>query len=193
MINKYIFLGILGFASGAYMINSKAATSEPVVSPADATDGIATLQIAAPDAVDEIKAARRRIIKTKGAPQPIGPYSQAIKIDNLLITSGMIPLDINTGLMVTDIRAATTLVMEYLRAILDEAGMNFSHVIKTTIFLADMSNFAAMNEVYGSYFKDNAPARSTVQAAALPKGACVEIEMTAIMDDLQLQRGERGS
>jgi len=122
----------------------------------------------------------KKIILTKNAPAPIGPYNQAVQFGNMLFISGQIPIDPGTGNMVqTNIQTETTQVMNNLLAILSEAGMDFSHVIKTSIFLTDMGQFATVNEVYGSYFKENAPARETIQVSALPKGANVEISMVA--------------
>jgi len=123
----------------------------------------------------------KQIINTPHAPAPIGPYSQAVKVGNMLFTSGQIAL--NPGsmkLVMNDIASETRQVMENLRAVLEAAGMDFSHVVKTSIFLMDMGNFAAVNEVYGTYFDDaTAPARETVQVAGLPKGVNVEISMIA--------------
>ena len=122
----------------------------------------------------------KKIILTENAPAPIGPYNQAVQFGNMLFISGQIPIDPATGNMVqTNIQTETTQVMNNLLAILSEAGMDFSHVIKTSIFLTDMGQFATVNEVYGSYFKENAPARETIQVSALPKGANVEISMVA--------------
>ena len=122
----------------------------------------------------------KKIILTKNAPAPIGPYNQAVQFGNMLFISGQIPIDPATGNMVqTNIQTETTQLMNNLLAILSEAGMDFSHVIKTSIFLTDMGQFATVNEVYGSYFKENAPARETIQVSALPKGANVEISMVA--------------
>lgn len=117
------------------------------------------------------------------APMPIGPYSQAILTNNMLFISGQIPFDIHTQELVTDIGPATKLVMHHLQAILHQAGMDFSHVIKTSIFLLDMKDFPLVNEIYGSYFKDLAllPARETVAISALPKGARIEISMIAAL------------
>ncbi len=122
----------------------------------------------------------KKIIRTDNAPAPIGPYNQAVQFGNMLFISGQIPLHPTTGdLILDDIQAATRLVMDNLKAILTEAGMDFSHAIKTTIFLTDMGQFAQVNEVYGSYFTDNPPARETVQVFGLPKGVHVEISMIA--------------
>jgi len=123
----------------------------------------------------------KKIIRTNNAPAPIGPYNQAVQYGDMLFISGQIPLHPATGQLVMDnIQAETTQVMENLKAILAEAGMSFSNVVKTTIFLTDMGQFAQVNEIYGKYFdNDTAPARETVQIGALPKGVNVEISMTA--------------
>ncbi|MGN6566959.1 MAG: RidA family protein [Flavipsychrobacter sp.] len=122
----------------------------------------------------------KKIVNTNNAPAPIGPYNQAIQFGNLLFVSGQISLDAATGSLVQgDIKTETHKVMENLAAILKEAGMDFSNVLKSTIFLMDMGQFAQVNEVYGSYFKDNAPARETVQVAGLPRGVNVEISVIA--------------
>ncbi len=124
----------------------------------------------------------KTIINTTNAPAPIGPYSQAVKAGNFLFVSGQIALDPKTGeLVVGDIPTETKLVMENLKAILTEAGADFTNIVKSTIFLKDMGNFATVNEIYGSYFKDNFPARETVQAAALPKNVNVEISVIAVL------------
>jgi 2-iminobutanoate/2-iminopropanoate deaminase len=120
------------------------------------------------------------IINTANAPAPIGPYSQAVAAGNLLFVSGQIPANPTTGELVMDsIEAQATQVMENLKAILTEAGLDFSHVVKTSIFLKDMGTFAQVNEVYGSYFTGNFPARETIQVAALPKNVDVEISVIA--------------
>ena len=126
--------------------------------------------------------ARERIL-TAAAPAPIGPYNQAIRAGELLFCSGQIPLDVATGeLVVGDISVQTRQVLHNIAAVLEAAGAAFEHVVKTTIFLIDMSDFAAVNAVYGEAFAgDNAPARSTVAVAALPKGARVEIEVVATL------------
>lgn len=122
----------------------------------------------------------KKIIRTDNAPAPIGPYNQAVQFGNMLFISGQIALDPQTGDLVLDgIQTETHKVMNNLEAILQEAGMDFSNVIKTSIFLMDMGQFAKVNEVYGSYFTDNPPARETVQVSGLPKGVNVEISMIA--------------
>jgi 2-iminobutanoate/2-iminopropanoate deaminase len=125
----------------------------------------------------------KKIIKTNNAPAPIGPYNQAVVAGNMLFVSGQIALDPKTGeLLQGDIQAETKLVMENLKAILTEAGTDFSKVIKTSIFLMDMGQFAQVNEVYGSYFDNaTAPARETVQVSGLPKGVQVEISMIVLV------------
>jgi len=125
----------------------------------------------------------RKIIATTDAPKAVGPYSQAVAIGNLLFCSGQIPLDPVTGdLLKGDVTEQTTLVLDNLRAVLKANEMTFSDVVKTTVFLIDLRDFAAMNDVYASYFPSHQPARSTIQVAALPKGARVEIEAIAIAD-----------
>lgn len=123
-----------------------------------------------------------KIILTPNASQPIGPYNQAVVTGDLVYTSGQIPVDPATGQMVNgDIRAQTEMVLQNLKAILEAAGSGMNRVLKTTVFLQDMNDFAAMNEVYGKAFADKAtaPARSTIQVARLPKDAKVEIEAVA--------------
>lgn len=122
----------------------------------------------------------KKIIRTENAPAPIGPYNQAVMYGDTLYVSGQIALDPKTGELVQDdIQAETKMVMENLKAVLAEAGMDFSNVIKSTIFLMDMGQFAQVNEVYGSYFGENPPARETVQVAGLPKAVNVEISVIA--------------
>jgi 2-iminobutanoate/2-iminopropanoate deaminase len=122
----------------------------------------------------------KKIISTSEAPAAVGPYSQAIRIGNFVFCSGQIPLDPKTGEIVPgDVNAQTRRVMENIAAVLRAEGLNFGNIIKTTIFLANLADFQAVNELYGSYFKSDPPARSTVQVAALPKNAQVEIEVVA--------------
>jgi 2-iminobutanoate/2-iminopropanoate deaminase len=121
------------------------------------------------------------IVNTNNAPAPIGPYSQATIAGNFVFISGQIPLNPATGELVTsDIKAETIQVMENLKAILTEAGIGFENIVKASIFLTDMQTFAQVNEVYGTYFSANFPARETVQVAALPKGVNVEISVIAV-------------
>ncbi len=126
----------------------------------------------------------RRIIATPDAPKAVGPYSQAVAAGGLLFCSGQIPLVPATGeLLQGDVTEQTTLVLENLGAVLRASAMTFSNVVKTTVFLVDLGDFAAMNDVYALFFPGNHPARSTIQVAALPKGACVEIEAIAVKGD----------
>ena len=121
-------------------------------------------------------------LTTNQAPAAIGPYSQAIQVGNLIFTSGQIPLPPEGGDLVgTTIAEQTDQVMRNLAAVLDAAGGSLDRVVKTTVFLIDLADFAAMNEVYGRHFGDHRPARSTVQVAALPRGARVEIEVIAAL------------
>jgi 2-iminobutanoate/2-iminopropanoate deaminase len=123
----------------------------------------------------------REIVSTDKAPGAIGPYSQAIKTGGMLFCSGQIPIDPATGEFVSnDIGEQTDQVLKNLSAVLEAGGMDLGNVVKTTVFLADMSDFAVMNEVYGRYFDSNKPARATVQAARLPRDAKVEIECIAV-------------
>jgi len=123
----------------------------------------------------------KKIITTPNAPAPIGPYNQAVLKGNMLYTSGQIAIDPKTGNLVTDdIKTETKLVMENLKAILNQAEMTFENVLKTTIFISDMNNFAKINEVYATYFDEaTAPARETVEVANLPKFVNVEISVVA--------------
>ena len=120
------------------------------------------------------------VVSTPAAPQAIGPYSQAIVSQGFLFTAGQVALDPSTGQLVAGgIAEQTTRALENLRAVLRAAGSDVSQVVKTTVFLVDMADFTAMNEVYGRVFGDHRPARSTVAVAALPRGALVEIEVIA--------------
>jgi 2-iminobutanoate/2-iminopropanoate deaminase len=122
----------------------------------------------------------KSIISTKNAPAAIGPYSQAVAWNNLLFISGQIPLNPTTGEMVTgDFESQIRQVLDNLKSILEAAGLTTSSVLKTTIFLTDLADFAKANEIYSQYFAENPPARSTIQVSALPKGAKVEIEAIA--------------
>ena len=125
----------------------------------------------------------KKVIETTEAPAPIGPYNQAILVDNTLYVSGQIALNPKTMELVNkDIQAETTQVMKNLSEVLKAAGMDFTNVVKTTIYLADMGDFALVNEEYGGYFNDDdAPARETVQVAQLPKNVRIEISVIAIL------------
>jgi len=121
-----------------------------------------------------------KVISTKKAPAAIGPYSQAIRIDNLVYTSGQIPIDPATGVFVEGgIKEQTRQSLTNVKAILEEAGLSMSNVVKTTVFMADMGDFADMNSVYAEFFTEPYPARSAVAVKTLPKGSLVEIEVIA--------------
>lgn len=124
----------------------------------------------------------KKIINTSKAPAPIGPYNQAVLVNNMLFTSGQIAIDpSNNQLVLSSIKAETKQVMENLKAVLAEADLTFNQVIKASIFISDMNNFSEINTVYGSYFnEENAPARETVEVARLPKDVNVEISVIAI-------------
>jgi len=122
----------------------------------------------------------KQIISTNEAPTAIGPYSQAVRSGSFLFCSGQIPLDPKSGEIVPgDVRAQTRRVLDNIAAVLRTEGLSFDNVVKTTIFLTNLGDFQRVNEIYGSYFKQDPPARSTVQVSALPKGANVEIEVIA--------------
>lgn len=122
----------------------------------------------------------KRIINTTEAPAPIGPYSQAVLVNGFLFISGQVAIDpVTNNIIAKDVVDETRQVMHNLKGVLIEAGMDFSHVVKTTIFLSDMSLFASVNEIYASYFTDNFPARETVAVKGLPKNVNVEISMIA--------------
>ncbi|WP_457625073.1 RidA family protein [Persephonella sp.] len=121
-----------------------------------------------------------QMIETEKAPKAIGPYSQAVKYENLLFVSGQIAIDPETQEFAGgSVEEQTKRVMENIRAILEEAGLTFNHVLKTTIYLKNINDFQKVNEVYGGYFKEHKPARATVEVSNLPKGALVEIEVIA--------------
>ncbi len=125
----------------------------------------------------------RQVVQTEKAPAAIGPYSQAIRAGNLVFTAGQVGIDPATGKLVEGTAAQTRQAMQNLKAILEAAGSNLEHVVKTTIFVADLNDFAVVNEVYGSFFTGAPPARSTVQVARLPLDARVEIEMVAVVEE----------
>ncbi|MBI2609310.1 MAG: RidA family protein [Deltaproteobacteria bacterium] len=124
---------------------------------------------------------KKQVISTDLAPQAIGPYSQAVKVGSLLFLSGQIPIDLkNNGSIFTgDIKKQTCIVMDNLKGLLESQKLSLDHVIKTTIYLTNMADFLLVNEVYGSYFKSNFPARATVAVKELPKGVGIEIEAIA--------------
>jgi 2-iminobutanoate/2-iminopropanoate deaminase len=122
----------------------------------------------------------KTIIKPAKSPVAVGPYNHAVRVGDLLFCAGQIPIDpANGNLMVGDIKAQTERVLQNVKAILDDQGLTFANVVKATVFLTDLANFAGMNEVYARHFTHDFPARSTIQVAALPKGASVEIEVVA--------------
>jgi 2-iminobutanoate/2-iminopropanoate deaminase len=126
----------------------------------------------------------KKIFNISGAPAPLGPYSQAVMMGNMLFISGQVPIDPITNVMISGtIQELTVRVMENIKSLLQEAGMDFSHIVKTSIFLADMNDFAAVNETYAAYFSKEFPARETIQAARLPKDARVEISVIAIREN----------
>lgn len=125
----------------------------------------------------------KEIIATEQAPRAIGPYSQAVRAGNLLFASGQIPIDPATGEFVAGgIAEQTAQVLKNLSAVMEAAGVSLNNIVKTTVFLVDMDDFTAMNEVYARFFGENPPARATVQAARLPRDAKVEIEATAVVE-----------
>lgn len=119
----------------------------------------------------------KKVISTDKAPAAIGPYSQGVQVGNIIYLSGQIPLTVESGEMIEGgIQEQTRQVMENIKAILGYQGLNLNNILKTTIFMTDLGQFMDVNEIYGQYFQSNPPARSTVQVAALPKGALIEIE-----------------
>ena len=124
--------------------------------------------------------ATKSVIKPKNSPPALGPYNHAVRVGDLLFCAGQIPVDPATGNLVTgDIKAQTGRVLQNVKAILDDQGLTFANVVKSTVFMTNLGDFGAMNEIYAQHFTENFPARSTVQVAALPKGATVEIEVVA--------------
>lgn len=122
----------------------------------------------------------KKVIKTTNAPAPIGPYNQAIMVGDCVYVSGTIAMDLESKQLIkTSIKEETKIVMDYLGAVLKEAGLTYDNIVKTTIFLSDMNNFVHVNEVYSSYFQGDFPARATIQADRLPKDANVEISVEA--------------
>ena len=124
--------------------------------------------------------ATKTIIKPAKSPAAVGPYNHAVRVGDLLFCAGQIPIEPATGnLIAGDIKAQTERVLENVKAILDDQNLTFANIVKSTVFLTDLANFAGMNEIYAKYFTGEFPARSTIQVAALPKGANVEIEVIA--------------
>ena len=125
---------------------------------------------------------KKIIIKPAKSPPAVGPYNHAVRVGGLLFCAGQIPIDPASGNLVAgDIKAQTERVLENIKAILDDQKLTFANIVKSTVFLTDLANFAGMNEVYAKYFTKDFPARSTIQVAGLPKGASVEIEVVAYM------------
>jgi len=123
----------------------------------------------------------KQVIRTEQAPAAIGPYSQAVAANGLIFAAGQIPLDPRTGQLVAgDVRVQTKRVLENLKAVFEAAGSSMDKVVKTTVYLRDLNDFGAMNEIYGEYFRENPPARATVQVGKLPRDAAVEIEAVAL-------------
>jgi len=132
----------------------------------------------------------KKIISTTEAPAAVGPYSQAVRAGSTIYCAGQIPLDPKTGQIVSqDITDQARRVLDNISAVLRSESLTFNNVVKTTIFLTDLADFQTVNEIYGSYFKKEPPARSTVQVSALPKGARVEIEVIAVADDVDAGGG----
>ncbi|HOJ92258.1 MAG TPA: RidA family protein [Dictyoglomaceae bacterium] len=124
----------------------------------------------------------KEIVSTSKAPSAIGPYSQGVKVGNMLFISGQIPLDPVTGNIVEgDIKEQTKRVLENLKGIIESVGANLSNVVKTTVFMVDLSEFSQMNDIYKEYFAENSPARTTVQVSGLPRSAKIEIEAIVIL------------
>ncbi len=124
--------------------------------------------------------ATKTIITSANSPAPVGPYNHAVRVDDLLFCAGQIPVDPDTGNLVTgDIKVQTGRALQNIQTILNDQDLTFANVVKTTVFMTSLADFTGMNEVYSMYFKSDCPARSTIQVAALPKGASVEIEVVA--------------
>src|SRR5438067_8164221 len=122
--------------------------------------------------------ANKQVIKPAKSAPAAGPYNHAVRVGDLLFCAGQIPIDAATGNLVSgDIKAQTERVLQNVKAILDDQGLSFSNVVKSTVFLTDLANFAGMNEIYSKYFTENFPARSTIQVAGLPKASSVAIEV----------------
>lgn len=130
----------------------------------------------------EVETMNKQTLSTPNAPAAIGPYSQGVKVGNLIFTSGQLPMNPQSGELVADIEGATKQSLDNVKAILESAGSSIDKVVKTVVFLKDMNDFVAMNAVYATYFPNNPPARSAVQVARLPKDAVVEIEAIALAE-----------
>ena len=124
--------------------------------------------------------ATKQVIKPAKSPVAVGPYNHAVRVGDMLFCAGQIPIDPKDGNLISgDIKMQTDRVLQNVKAILDDQNLTFANVVKSTVFLTNLADFAGMNEIYAKYFTDNFPARSTIQVAALPKGAIVEIEVVA--------------
>src|SRR5680860_114396 len=130
----------------------------------------------------EVDIMNKETVATQNAPAAIGPYSQGVKVGNLIFTSGQLPINTQSGELVADIEGATKQSLDNVKAILESAGSSMDKIVKTVVFLKDMNDFVAMNAVYATYFPSNPPARSAVQVARLPKDAVVEIEAIALAE-----------
>jgi 2-iminobutanoate/2-iminopropanoate deaminase len=130
----------------------------------------------------EVDTMNKQTISTQNSPAAIGPYSQGVKVGNLIFTSGQLPMNPQSGELVADIEGATKQSLDNVKAILESAGSSMDKIVKTVVFLRDMNDFVAMNAVYATYFPSNPPARSAVQVARLPKDAVVEIEAIALAE-----------
>jgi len=128
----------------------------------------------------EVDTMNKQTVSTQNAPAAIGPYSQGVKVGNLIFTSGQLPINPQSGELVADIEGATKQSLDNVKAILESAGSSMDKIVKTVVFLRDMNDFVAMNAVYATYFPSNPPARSAVQVARLPKDAILEIEAIAL-------------
>jgi 2-iminobutanoate/2-iminopropanoate deaminase len=130
----------------------------------------------------EVDTMNKQTVSTQNAPAAIGPYSQGVKVGNLIFTSGQLPMNPQSGELVANIEGATKQSLDNVKAILESAGSSMDKIVKTVVFLKDMNDFVAMNAVYATYFPSNPPARSAVQVARLPKDAVVEIEAIALAE-----------
>jgi len=130
----------------------------------------------------EVDTMNKQTVSTQNAPAAIGPYSQGVKVGNLIFTSGQLPMNPQSGELVVDIEGATKQSLDNVKAILESSGSSMDKVVKTVVFLRDMNDFVAMNAIYATYFPSNPPARSAVQVARLPKDAILEIEAIALAE-----------
>ena len=160
---------------------TKKAVKKPAVKKPAATKSVAKKAAAPRASAKPPRGTKRTVISTELAPKAIGPYSQAIRVNGFVFCAGQTPIDPAMGQLIEgDVAAQTRRALENIRAILDAAGTSLTKVVKTTVFLTDMANFKAMNEVYAEFFPEHPPARSTIAVAGLPLGAQVEIECIAL-------------